>query len=87
MLRSRSGVRQLVNDLIVTPKTFPKKYFVFEARNQNTLFPDLTNFRRPSPCYQCNKNQSLQRELPSTGYVTKTLRSRGGFPSGLLQQV
>ena len=87
MSRSRSGVRQLVNDLIVTPETFPIQYSVFEARNQNTLFPDLTNFRRLSLCYRYNKDQSLRRELPSTGYVTKTLRSRGGFPSGLLQQV
>jgi hypothetical protein len=39
------------------------------VRGQTTLFPDLTKFKRTSPCLQRDRDHGLRWGLPATGYT------------------
>jgi len=39
------------------------------VRGQTTLFPDLTKFKRTSPCLQRDRDHGLRWGLPATGYA------------------
>lgn len=59
-----SFTRRPTNAFSLTSK---EGLLTIQCRNQNTLFPVLTNFRHTSPCRKSNRDHGLQWGLPTTG--------------------